>query len=162
MYVVCGYAAGAQYDDDAALAKKTNRQGIQLRQKLRSWSEHVASWRDQKDIPVHLIRYEDLRNRTAHTLRRALGSAGLSATDEDISRAVAFSDFAQLQQQEQRGGFVGAPQRQGVKFFRRGEAGSWRDELTRQQVARIESDHGRMMRSLGYELSYAVDLADAG
>jgi len=149
-------------DDDAALAKKTNRQGVQLRQKLRSWSEHVASWRDQKDIPVHLIRYEDLRNDTAHTLRRALAFTGLAATENDINRAVAFSDFAQLQHQEQRSGFVGAPQRKGAKFFRRGEAGSWRDELTCEQVARIEAHHGRIMRSLGYDLSFAADLADAG
>jgi hypothetical protein len=149
-------------DDDAALVKKTDRQRFQLRQKLCGWSKHVSTWLDQKDITVHLIRYEDLRKDTARTLRRALLFAGLSATEDDISRAVAFSDFAQLQHQEQRSGFVGAPQRKGAKFFRRGEAGSWRDEMTREQVARIESHHGQMMRRLGYELSHTSNLASVG
>jgi aryl sulfotransferase len=149
-------------DDDAAFYWKPNRQGRQLRLKLRGWSEHVASWQDQKDIPIHLIRYEDLRNDTARTLRRALAFAGLPATEEDISRAVAFSDLAQLQHQENRSGFFEAPLRKGAKFFRRGEAGSWRDELTREQIARIESHHGRIMSCLGYELSDTSNLASVG
>jgi aryl sulfotransferase len=149
-------------DDDAALFKKPNRQGAQVRQKLRGWSQHVASWRDQKDIPIHLIRYEDLRKDPTRTLRRALAFAGISATDEDISRAVTLSDFTELQQQEQRSGFVEAWRCKRGKFFRRGEVGSWRDELTCEQVARIELHHGQMMRRLGYDLSYEVKLADAG
>ena len=43
-------------------------------------------------------------------------------------------------------------------FFRRGEAGGWRDELTPDQATRIEADHASMMRRLGYRLSHAADL----
>jgi hypothetical protein len=63
--------------------KKPIGKAPRVQQKLRGWSEHVASWRNQKDIPVHLIRYEDLRKDTARMLRRALAFAGLPATDED-------------------------------------------------------------------------------
>lgn len=149
-------------DDDAAFQKKTDRQSIQLRQKVHSWSEHAASWLDQTDIPAHLIRYEDLLRDTAGILRHALEFAGLPVTKEDVQRAVAFSDFKQLRQQEQKNGFAEAPRRDGANFFRRGEAGSWREELTPEQAARIESRHGRMMRHLGYELSYESNLACAG
>jgi aryl sulfotransferase len=149
-------------DDDAALAKKTSRQRPQLRQRLRAWSGHVASWLDHSDIPVHLIRYEDLQKDARGVLRAALAFAGLPATEEKIGRAVAFSGFAQLQQQEQKGGFAETPPWKGARFFRRGEAGSWRDELSREQVARIESHHGQMMRRLGYELSHESNLACAG
>jgi aryl sulfotransferase len=148
-------------DNNAGFYRKTNRQDVQLRQKLCSWSANIASWLDQTDIPIHLIRYEDLRKVPVETLGCALAFAGFAASDEEIRRAVAFSDFALLRQQEQQKGFNQAP-RFGTKFFRRGEAGSWRDELTRDQVARIESHHGRMMRRLGYDLSYAFDLADTG
>jgi aryl sulfotransferase len=136
--------------DDAANCKKTR--ALQLRQKLRGWSGHAASWLDQKDLPVHLIRYEDLRSDTADTLRRAMAFAELPATEEQINRAVACCDFARLRQQEQENGFNEAP-RMGVQFFRRGEVGSWRDELSSEQVAQIESCHHRMMLRLGYELS---------
>ena len=149
-------------DDDAALAKKTTSQRPQLRQRLHAWSKHVASWLDQSDIPIRLIRYEDLQRDACGVLRAALDFAGLPATEEEIDRAVAFSDFEQLRQQEQKNGFTEAPPRQGAKFFRRGKAGSWRNELAREQVARIESHHGQMMRRLGYELSYGSSLASAG
>jgi hypothetical protein len=38
-------------------------------------------------------------------------------------------------------------------FFRRGEVGSWRDELTAEQVRRIEGEHAAMMLRLGYALT---------
>jgi sulfotransferase family protein len=148
-------------DNDAGFYRNTDRQGVQLRQKVHSWSANVASWLDQTDIPIHLVRYEDLRKAPAETLGCALAFAGLAASDQEIRRAVAFSDFAALRQQEQQKGFDQAP-RPGTTFFRRGAVGSWRDELTRDQVAGVESHHARMMRRLGYDLSYATDLADAG
>jgi hypothetical protein len=147
--------------DDAAFCAKTRRQNIQLRQKLRGWSEHVASWLDQADIPVHLIRYEDLHRDTARTLGGALEFAGIEASADKLDRAVESCGFASLREEEQRNGFAEAPRR-GIEFFRRGEVGAWRHDLTREQVVRIESHHARMMDRLGYELSHASDLACTG
>jgi aryl sulfotransferase len=143
-------------DRAAAFCGQTNRQHNQLRQQLPGWSGHVASWLEQSDIPVHLIRYEDMQADTAAILRRALDFAGWPAGEEDIARAVAFADFAQLRQQEQDKGFREAPRpHTGGVFFRRGEAGGWRAELNAEQAARIEADHAAMMRRLGYDLSSA-------
>lgn len=139
----------------------TNSQGPQFRQKLRGWSTHVASWLDQTDVPVHLIRYEDLLEDTAGTLSGALAFAGVAVSMDKINRAVASCDFVCFRAEEERNGFVEAPRR-GIKFFRRGQAGGWHDDLTCEQVIRIESRHGRMMRRLGYELSHASDLARTG
>lgn len=149
-------------DENTTWCKRTNRQYEQLRQKVWSWSGHVASWLDQKDIPVHLLRYEDLRRDAVGMLSQVLAFAGVPATDTKIRQAVTFSDFATLRRQEQEKGFSEAPLGQGTQFFRRGKSGSWRDELTREQVARIESRHGRMMQRLCYELSYCSNLARAG
>jgi aryl sulfotransferase len=55
-----------------------------------------------------------------------------------------FADFCQLGQQEEEKRFKEAPRQS--RFFRRGEAGAWRDELTPEQAARIEADHAPMMR----------------
>jgi aryl sulfotransferase len=150
-------------NNEAGFCMQTNRQHVQLRQQLPGWSAHVASWLEQSDIPVHLIRYEDMQADTAGTLRRALEFAGRPAGDAEIARAVKFSDFAQLRQQEQDKGFREAPRpHMGGNFFRRGAAGGWRNELTAEQAARIETDHTAMMRRLGYELSAAPALARAG
>jgi Sulfotransferase domain len=139
---------------EAAFCAKPGRQHNQLRQKLPGWSGHVASWLEQTDIPIHLVRYEDLQADAAGALRRVLTFAGRPAADNEIARAVAFADFAQLRQQEQDKGFREAPRpHAGGNFFRRGEAGAWRDELTAEQVARIEDAHAPMMRRLGYALT---------
>jgi len=150
-------------DPNAGFCAKATRQHNQLRQKLPGWGGHIASWLDQSDIPVHLIRYEDMQADTAGTLRRALGFAGHAAREEEIDRAVTFADFAQLQAQEREKGFREAPRpNAGGNFFRRGEAGGWRDELSPEQVARIETEHAPMMRRLGYALSCKPQLAFAG
>jgi len=159
-------------DIDDAIALMTNREAVtcarpgrldtQLRQKLPGWSGHVASWLDQTDIAVHLVRYEDLQADAVATFRKALDFAGRPATDEEITRATAYADFAELRQQEQDKGFSETPRRPGGPFFRRGRVGCWRDELTAEQVARIEIAHAPMMQRLGYELTSALPLARTG
>lgn len=148
---------------DEAITFMNDRHGLydarQLRQKLPGWSGHVESWLDQTDIPVHLIRYEDMLADTLATFRRALEFAGRPARDEAIRLAVAFTDFAELRRQEQEKGFRETSRRPGGQFFRRGMAGAWRDELSGEQVARIEAAHAEMMRRLGYELAGAMALA---
>lgn len=150
-------------DRNAGFCVKTSRQYNQLRQQLPGWSGHTASWLDQADIPVHLVRYEDMQADTAGTLKQVLAFADRSATADEINRAVKFADFAQLQEQERTKGFREAPRpHAGGNFFRRGEAGAWREELTAEQTARIEAEHAPMMRRLGYELAGAAALARTG
>jgi hypothetical protein len=149
-------------DNRAGFCIKADKQYSQLRQKVPSWSGHMASWIDQSDIPLHLIRYEDMQSDTIGTFRRALDFAGWAATDDDIRRAVGYADFTELRRQEEEKGFAETPRRPGVIFFRRGEVGAWRDELSAEQVARIEAAHAPMMRRLGYELVSAMQLARTG
>jgi aryl sulfotransferase len=149
-------------DRDAVFSANTTRQDSQLRQKLPGWSAHVASWLDQADIPIHLVRYEDLQIDAAAVLRRALQFAGQPATDDELSRAVRFADFSRLRQQEEENGFKEAPRQLGARFFRRGEAGGWRDELTPDQAARIVVAHGAAMRRVGYDVTLAPLAAPSG
>jgi aryl sulfotransferase len=137
------------YPDDATPTH------LQLPPSPLRWSSHIASWLEQKDIPVHLIRYEDLLLDTVTSFRRSLQFAGCATGDDVIRRAVVYSKFEQLQKQERTRGFREAHLRAG-HFFRRGVAGSWRSELTAAQVARIEADHSAMMQRLGYKLSTKV------
>jgi aryl sulfotransferase len=150
-------------DRETAFCARPTRQHNQLRQQLTGWSGHIATWLDQSDIPVELVRYEDMQADPVATLTRVLAFGGRPASDEQIRRAVTFADFAQLQAQEREKGFREAPRpRQDGRFFRRGKAGGWRDELTAEQVARIEAEHAPMMRRLGYTLSSIDTLACAG
>ena len=142
-------------DEKSAFCRVTDRQPVQLRQQLSGWSRHYASWIGQRDIPVHLLRYEDLKRDTAGTLRAAMGFAGWAVAQGAAERAAALADFARLQSAERKTGFVEwrTHEASGRLFFRRGEAGAWTDELTPQQAARIEASHGPTMERLGYRLT---------
>jgi aryl sulfotransferase len=151
-------AIGFMNDSRSGFCLQNHRQYEQLRQRLSDWSGHVASWLAQRDVPVHLFRYEDLMSDAAGALTRALAFAGYPATEEAVRRAVGLAQFAQLHQQEQENGFREARPRR--IFFRRGEAGAWREELSIAQVARIETTHAAMMGRFGYELATGVGPLD--
>ncbi|MDO8875886.1 MAG: sulfotransferase domain-containing protein [Pseudolabrys sp.] len=161
--VSTGDAIAFMAKQDAALCARPGRLDNQFRQKLRGWSDHIGGWLDQTDIPVHLVRYEDMLTGTEAVLREALVFAQRDASAEQIAGAVALASFPRLQAQERAKGFREGPRPYpDGRFFRRGEAGAWRDELTAEEVARIERDHAPMMRRLGYELAVPARLACAG
>jgi aryl sulfotransferase len=147
---------------DSAFCAKPLRQDTQLRQRLLDWSGHAQSWLEQSDIPVHLVRYEDLQSDTIRVFARALAFAGRTVSEEQIARAVAFSHFDELRRQEAEKGFAESPRSPGGQFFRKGEAGGWRTELTPAQVGAIEAVHAPMMQRLGYELAGAHAPETAG
>jgi aryl sulfotransferase len=130
-----------------------SRKGLssQLRQKMLGWSGHVTSWLDQTDVPVHVLRYEDLLRAPTEFFVAALKFSGRTATPASIERAVRHADFLELQRQESENGFVGRESRI-APFFRSGRAGGWRDILTAEQIALIEERHAPTMQRLGYEL----------
>ena len=154
-----GLDAAIAFMDDpkAGFCVSERRQPIQLRQLLPRWSGHVASWLDQRDLPIHLLRYEDLKRDTAAAFAAVLRFAGVTADDDAIARAVALADFGRLQAQERESGFTEWQDRNagGRLFFRRGETGAWRSELTPEQAARIEAAHAPVMRRLGYDAAAA-------
>jgi aryl sulfotransferase len=118
-----------------------------------SWSSHVASWlADEVPFPVHLVRYEDLQADAVGTLAPVFAAIGLVGSEEDLSEAVDRARFDRLRKAESERGFRETSRRTAT-FFRRGTVGGWRDELTADQVAAIEADHGEWMQRLGYELT---------
>jgi aryl sulfotransferase len=137
--------------EDATFGVLTGRPSLQIRQKLLSWHAHAQSWLEQRDVPVHLVRYEDLKADTARVFREAMRFAGRNVSLEAAERAARLADFKVLRAQERAAGFVEWPSRRGFHtFFRRGEASGWRDELSQAQIARLEANHAGMMARLGY------------
>ena len=136
-------------DPEFCFANNPAKPAAQVRQRLLSWSAHVASWIDAPGLRCEIVRYEDMLARPLETLTRAAAFLELPTDPGRVEKAVRFSDFAELKRQEVESGFRERPRR-AASFFRRGEAGGWRDTLGADQVARIVADHGPMMRRLGY------------
>ncbi len=149
-------AAAVDFMGDAAASMVGSPQRLfpQLRQRLLTWGGHVLSWVDEPELPVHVIRYEDMHLKPFDTFRGAIVFAGLPDDAERIERAIVHASFAGLQEQEAEKGFQEKPI-VAESFFRKGEMGLWCEVLTDEQVARLIADHGDVMRRFGY-------LTDAG
>lgn len=109
-----------------------------------SWSDNVKSW----DGKAHFVRYEDLLSNPYDEFLKIVNHIGIEIDEEALAQSVESSEFSKLKAQEEREGFLELWK--GDKFFGRGKAGGWKDVLTKQQQARIESDHGEMMAKFGY------------
>jgi sulfotransferase family protein len=146
---------------DGALCRSAKGLSLQLEQRLLGWSGHIASWLDQGDVPVCLLRYEEMIADPVRCFESALRFAGRDVARTDVERAVRHADFAELQRQEGEKGF-GERASPGATFFRSGRAGGWRDQLTDDQVGRIEEAHTPMMLRMHYELASVPAVVRAG
>lgn len=135
--------------DEYALAAPPRGIVPQITQRLASWSTHVISWVDLEEIPVHVVRYEDMKRSPVETFTGVAQFANLSTDPDDIERAISYSDFEELRRQESEAGFRERSLRS-RQFFRRGIVGSWRDELTTKQAQQVIDTHGPVMRRFGY------------
>lgn len=136
-------------DETHALCGKQERLYVQLRQRLLSWSGHVLSWIKISGFNICILRYEDMQQRPLETFERAVRFAGLDYGRDEIQKAIDSSSFEELRRQEEKGGFK---ERSSCSefFFRKGKAGTWKEELTGEQAGQIIRDHGKVMRMYGY------------
>lgn len=119
-----------------------------LPQRLSSWSTHAASWLDQNEVPVLLVRYEDLSSCPERVFADILAFAGLEVYPQLLAEAIAAASFERLRAEETRGGFE--ERADSPDFFRRGRPDAFHAELSEAQVRRIERDHRATIQRLGY------------
>ncbi len=116
-----------------------------------TWSDHSASWLEQSELTRLTIRYEDLLEDAAGCFEKIVRFVGLEFDAQRLEKAIRFSSFDRLQQQEAATGFQERMPR-AESFFRSGVSGDWATKLTQDQVEKIVRKHGAMMQRLGYEL----------
>jgi hypothetical protein len=80
--------------------------------------------------PKVLVRYEELLANTLGTMRRIFDTLGLPADEEQLSWVVEQHSWENIPEDEKGKG----------KFFRKATSGSWREDLTPQQVETIERE----------------------
>ena len=114
---------------------------------LQTWSNHVRSW----DIPGCVrVRYEDMKEDPVVQFTRIFEGFAIKVDSEKLIKAIEQCELNRLVEQEEANGFV--EKGKADKFF--GQGKGWENELTEEQVKKIELDHGEMMESLGYKLEY--------
>ncbi|MBI3891829.1 MAG: sulfotransferase domain-containing protein [Candidatus Wallbacteria bacterium] len=149
-------AAEQLCDPEYTLARPEQGLPSQLPQKTLCWSGHVRSWLDLSPLPVHLVRYEDLHRDTPGTLAGVVRFCGLEPEPARIRKAVAFSEFSELSRQERERGFRERRPNSTAEFFRKGQIGSWTEELPSELARRVVDAHHDTMERFGYLEQAAV------
>ncbi|MEL1239869.1 sulfotransferase domain-containing protein [Flavobacterium flavipallidum] len=134
--------------EEGAFVKKW-KIGQQYYQLLGTWAMHASSWMQQKEIPVHIIRYEDMKSNPFQTFKLAVDKMQLNYSDDAIINAIEATDFKKLKNQEENKGFK-EKQLASSAFFFKGETGRWKKELTNEQIQKIMTVNESMMKRLGY------------
>jgi hypothetical protein len=123
----------------------------QLEQKLGSWAEHVVSWIDESNLPIHIIRYEDMLQDTLNEFKDALNFLEIDYDEHTLKKAVRFSRFETLKKQEEEYSFREKPINL-KSFFRTGTSGSWKKHYEMQQLQSFINKNEQLLIRFGYSL----------
>ncbi|MGB3809000.1 MAG: sulfotransferase domain-containing protein [Parvibaculum sp.] len=115
-----------------------------------SWSHHVASWTAAPNPQLLVLRYEDMLEQPQIYFRKTAEFLGLNPPQERLDRAIRFSSFKSLKEQEEQEGFRERPKKAQSSFFREGRSEQWREVLSPAQIRRIISDHREQMERFDY------------
>jgi len=122
-------------------------------QAARMWVEHIRRARQVAtgDGRYREIRYERVKEDPETELAGVLEWLGVSTTAAERTRAIEACDFERLKAQPSTPDLPLPSVRAPDGFFRRGESGSWRTDLSRSELRVIEHICGPLMTELGYE-----------
>ena len=114
----------------------------------KDWASRIATARGvAQGRPFMEIRYEDLHADTLGRAAEIFRFIGVSDAPADVRAATEASSFERLSGGRRQG------QVDPNSHYRRGEVGGWRDEMSPEEIAAAERSAGRMMASLGYDVS---------
>lgn len=126
---------------------------------LATWSYHIESWTRETKFEPLIVKYEDLHEDTERELTRILEYCGLIPDKERMAKAIELCQFDRLQKKEQEHPFPEVSTKADV-FFRKGRVGSYKEELSDEQIARVEEHHGEAMQKMGYALTSQLAIAE--
>lgn len=108
--------------------------------RMKNWVEHVGGYlKAHQRLNIHVVFYERLLHDFDAELRRLLACLDVALSEEDIARIRQDVDFAAMHSAN--------PQ-----HVRKGQAGQWRQALSKRQQRRARRVAGPMLRLLGYPL----------
>jgi hypothetical protein len=117
------------------------------------WPEHVDAWmQNPYRAQMLLIKYEDLLREPVRELKRVCQLAGISRETDHLTAIAGAASFRNLRDKEARMGF-GRPDHNfppNKFFFRRGVAGSHKDEMPPEVLQKFLEQAGETLRRCGY------------
>jgi len=138
-------------DPTAALVPGERFGGHQVRQHMGRWDQHVRSWVDQTELPVLIMRYEDMLSKGSETFTELVTFLGLPNDSDLIDQALGNTSIEKLKKlEEDVDGFAEKPA--GCeRFFRSGRTGEGAEQLSIEQRKRLAKGLSEVMKRFEYE-----------
>ena len=128
---------------------------------ISSWSMNNKSWRVQKEIPIKIIRYEDLLKETYNVFKDVIEfiNKTLHIKDkinkEKLKNSVRSTFFDKLKNDEKNNGFVEAVpskiSKEKIPFFNLGPDNDWKKILDKDQQIKLTDMFQGDLIELGYK-----------
>jgi hypothetical protein len=121
------------------------------------WHEHAEAWlANPWKAEILTVRYEDLKSDGPSELRRICTFAGLDRPEELLGRIWHATEFARMQRREARERGLSDDAPRDSRLTRRGEVGSFRDEMPPAVLEAFMRQSAAMLRYFGYSLDEKV------
>lgn len=139
--VAPSFARHQSTDIDTAVERMRNPDTMMgtdtgIRDVIGRWDAHITTWNTVPGLPRHVVRYEDLLDKPAKTMRKLLDFLRVKPDSAKLAKAIKATTFEAMKKQEEAQGFRERPT--GMQaFFAKGQSGVWRDDLTPEQVGSI-------------------------
>lgn len=118
---------------------------------LDRWDQHVEGWINARDQgqEVYVVRYENLLADDMEVFTNLFSWLLEEVDDAALEQAIKDCRFDRLQELETEQGF---PEKsdEADRFFRKGQAGGWKDELSTDVARDLEEEFGETMEALEY------------
>ena len=128
---------------------------------ISSWDTNFESWKIQKQIPIKVIKYEDLLNETYTVFYDVINFINKTINSEEkifknkIKNAVNSSLFSKLKEKEKKEGFSEAPKSKllnsKIPFFNLGPDNNWKKILNDNLKDRLNNTFKKKLKELSYQ-----------
>ena len=127
---------------------------------ISSWSNHYKSWKIQKDIPIKIIRYEDLLSKTYEVAKEVIQFINLISKQKNeldikkLKNSVNSTSFSKLKKNEKEKGFSEAifskKKKKMIPFFNLGPENDWKTILNKDFAEKLSKKFKDDLKEFGY------------
>ncbi len=115
------------------------------------WHDHVNAWVSNPfGAQILTVRYEDLLQNPVSQLRRICDFAGIERSEQLLENVSRKSSFAKMREKEEKTGWANPDWPSSRFFVRRGEAGSFKDEMPENVLSVFLAQAGDTLRACNY------------
>jgi cephalosporin hydroxylase len=115
------------------------------------WSDHVNAWMENPfKARLIVVRYEDLKRDCLKELRRLCEFLEIEREDSWLQLVAEGAEFSRMQNKESTQGWANSAWPKDKKFVRRGEVGSYRDEMSPEVLDCFLAEASETLAKHGY------------